>query len=114
MISRQVIRMSEVIQNILIFARGDRALDYYEVDPNEAIENVFSMIGRQLKLHDISGHKQIDPSLPRIGMSMTRLEQVIMKLVVNACRLWMNAIKWKKPVDNYRSKAWTNFHRSGR
>jgi PAS domain S-box-containing protein len=84
MISRQVIRMSEVIQNIRNFAREDREQTPGEVSANEAIENVFSMIGRQLEAHGVFIEKDLAVGLPAIRTNMNRLEQVIMNLIVNA------------------------------
>jgi PAS domain S-box-containing protein len=84
MVSRQVLRMSEVIQNIRNFARDDQAMTAGEVNANEAIENVFSMMGRQLEAHGIRVHKELERWLPLIRTHLSRLEQVVMNLLVNA------------------------------
>lgn len=84
MVSQQVVRMTEVIQNIRNFAREDRLQASWDVNANEAIENVFSMIGRQLETHGIQVHKTLDADLPPIKANLNRLEQVIMNLIVNA------------------------------
>jgi PAS domain S-box-containing protein len=84
MVSRQVVRMSEVIQNIRNFARDDQAQTFGEVNANEAIENVFSMMGRQLEAHDIRVYKEMERRLPLIRTHLNRLEQVVMNLLVNA------------------------------
>lgn len=84
MISRQVVRMSEVIRNIRDFAREDRGQPEEEVDPNRAVEGVFSMIGRQLEAHGISVIKRLDRSVPPVRARLSRLEQVVMNLIVNA------------------------------
>ena len=85
MISRQVVRMSGIIENIRDFARDDdRSSDIQESSPNQAIENVFSMLGRQLDAHGIAVEKELEQGLPSIGVNLNRLEQVIMNLVVNA------------------------------
>ncbi len=84
MITRQVLRMSEVIQNIRNFAREDRRKDHEDVDTNEAVKNVFSMIGRQLEVHGIHVKQILTPNLPLIRANLNRLEQVIMNLLVNA------------------------------
>ena len=55
-----------------------------EVHANQAIENVFSMIGRQLEAHGISVQKVLKMGLPTLCAHPNRLEQVIMNLVVNA------------------------------
>ena len=55
-----------------------------DVHTNQAIENVFSMIGRQLETHGIQVRKKLKPGLPPLRANLNRLEQVIMNLVVNA------------------------------
>ena len=84
MISRQVARMDKVIRNIRNFAREGRDFEGESVRVNEAIENVFSMIGRQIEAHGIRVEKDLDPELPRIRASLNGLEQVVMNLIVNA------------------------------
>jgi len=84
MISRQVARMDKVIRNIRNFAREGRDFEGESVMVNEAIENVFSMIGRQIEAHGIRVEKDLDPELPRIRASLNGLEQVVMNLIVNA------------------------------
>lgn len=84
MISRQVLRMSEVIKNIRDFARDDRVQSEDEVNPNQAVEGVFSMIGRQLEAHGIKVRKSLEGALPTVRGRLSRLEQVVMNLIVNA------------------------------
>ena len=84
MISRQVLRMSGVIQNVRNFAREDRHQVFREVNVNDAVNNVFSMIGRQLEAHNIEVQKKLDKNVSCIQTELNRLEQVIMNLVVNA------------------------------
>jgi C4-dicarboxylate-specific signal transduction histidine kinase len=69
MISRQVARMDKVIRSVMA---------------NEAVENVFSMIGRQIEAHGIRVEKDLDPELPPLRASLNELEQVVMNLIVNA------------------------------
>ena len=84
MVSRQVVRMVEVIQTIRNFARDDRSSTSESIDPNRAIDNVLSMIGRQLKVHGIELELQTRNHLPKVLARLNRLEQVIMNLVINA------------------------------
>jgi PAS domain S-box-containing protein len=83
MVSRQVLRMSDVIQNIRDFAREDRGKSE-DIDPNDAIRNVFSMIGKQFLAHGIDIDVKLEPNLPCLKGNANNLEQVIMNLVVNA------------------------------
>jgi len=84
MISKQVVRMSDVIKNVRNFAREDDKLDLVEVDVNNAVENVFSMIGRQLEVHDIKVMIHLVQNLPPVKAHLNRLEQVVMNMVVNS------------------------------
>jgi C4-dicarboxylate-specific signal transduction histidine kinase len=84
MISRQVARMDKVIRNVRNFAREERDAGGESVMANEAIENVFSMIGRQIEAHVIRVERDLDPELPPLRASLNELEQVVMNLVVNA------------------------------
>ncbi len=84
MMSRQVVRMSEVIHNIRNFAREDGDLEFTDVNVNKAVENVFSMIGRQLEAHNIKVNINLEPNLPPVKAHLNRLEQVVMNLLVNS------------------------------
>ena len=84
MISRQSLRMAGVIQSIRNFARNEREQNMSNVDANQAIENVFSMIGNQLEGHGIKVQRYLSTRPPLIKTKPNHLEQVIMNLVVNA------------------------------
>lgn len=84
MISKQVARMDKVIRNVRNFAREERDTGGESVMANEAIENVFSMIGRQIEAHGIRVEKDLDPELPPLWTTLNELEQVVMNLIVNA------------------------------
>ncbi|MBE0596432.1 MAG: GHKL domain-containing protein [Desulfuromonadales bacterium] len=84
MISRQVMRMSSVIQNIRNFARDDVSPEFTDVLVNDAVENVFSMIGRQLEAHNITVEKKLAGNLPAVQAPVNRLEQVVTNLLINA------------------------------
>lgn len=83
MVSRQVLRMSDVIQNIRDFAREDRGKSE-NIYPNNAIRNVFAMIGKQFVAHGIDIDMKLEPDLPPLKGNANNLEQVIMNLMVNA------------------------------
>lgn len=84
MISRQVGRMSKVIHNIRDFARDDQIESMEEININVAVENVFSMIGRQLEARGIMVKKILAEEGVRVEVNLHRMEQVIMNLLVNA------------------------------
>ncbi|MBW2659403.1 MAG: PAS domain-containing protein [Deltaproteobacteria bacterium] len=83
MISKQVLRMSDVIHSIRNFAREDRG-KFDNINPNDAIKNVFSMIGKQFEAHGIHIEMDLETYLLPIRGNLNALEQVIMNLVVNA------------------------------
>jgi len=76
--------MDKVIRNIRNFAREERGAGGESVTANEAVENVFSMIGRQIEAHGIRVEKDLDPELPPMRATLNELEQVVMNLIVNA------------------------------
>ncbi|MFW6054536.1 MAG: sensor histidine kinase, partial [Thermodesulfobacteriota bacterium] len=84
LVSRQVVRMTQVIQNIRDFAREEGNGSHVNVDVNQALENVFSMIGRQLEAHGIDVEKNFEQELPPVRANLYQLEQVLMNLLVNA------------------------------
>jgi len=84
MISRQVVRMDKVIQTVRNFARGERGRADESVQVNVAVENVLTMIGRQIEAHGIRMEKDLDPELPPVRAILNELEQVVMNLIVNA------------------------------
>jgi len=84
MISRQVSRMSSIVNNIRDFARQEYGATLVDVDVNKAIENVFSMLGRQLEAHNIHVRKELTWGIGHLRAQQTGLEQVIINLLVNA------------------------------
>jgi PAS domain S-box-containing protein len=84
LVSKQVLRMTQVIQNIRDFAREERNGVHVDVDINEALENVFSMIGRQLEAHGIELKTHFGQGMPPVRADLYQLEQVFMNLLVNA------------------------------
>lgn len=106
MISKQILRMSQVINNIKNFARDEFDRSSEDVDINEAIENVFSMIGQQMIAHNIHVDIKLESGLPKIKSQINHLEQVIMNLVVNArqaldCCVRKNKRIWLKTGNRF-------------
>jgi signal transduction histidine kinase len=84
MISRQVARMDKVIQNVRNFARENRDQVQGSVNVNEAVENVLSMVGRQIEARGIRVEKDLEPDLALLKTTLNELEQVVMNLILNA------------------------------
>jgi DNA-binding response OmpR family regulator len=76
-------RMSKVIQHIRTFARQD-TLHFTEVDVSETIDSALSLLGEQLRLHEIEVLLELNPALPRIVGEPYQLEQVWINLIANA------------------------------
>ena len=82
-IETSVKRMSKVIQHIRTFARQD-TLKFVEVDVNETIDSALSLLGEQLRLHEIEIVRNSYPTLPKITGEPYQLEQVWINLITNA------------------------------
>lgn len=76
-------RMSKVIQYIRMFARQD-TLEFVEVDVNATIESALSLLGEQLRLHEIAVTRELASDLPRIIGEPYQLGQVWINIITNA------------------------------
>ncbi|MBW1739847.1 MAG: PAS domain-containing protein [Deltaproteobacteria bacterium] len=79
----ETIRTSKIVSNLLSFSRQIR-LEVEEVDMNEVIRRVFSIIGHKAKLQNIVVQFKLDKALPRVMGNFAQLEQSIMNIVFNA------------------------------
>ncbi len=82
-IEASVKRMSRIIKHIRTFARQD-TLTFVRVDVNATIESALSLLGEQLRLHEINIRKQFAEELPLITGEPYQLEQVWINLLTNA------------------------------
>ena len=82
-IETSVKRMARIIQHIRTFARQD-TLAFLQVDVNETIDSALSLLGEQLRLHDIGVLLELSPDLPTITGEPYQLEQVWINLISNA------------------------------
>ncbi|MEJ2664522.1 MAG: ATP-binding protein [Spirochaetia bacterium] len=82
-IEASVKRMSRIIKHIRTFARQD-TLTFVRVDVNATIESALSLLGEQLRLHEINIRKQFAKELPLITGEPYQLEQVWINLLTNA------------------------------
>jgi signal transduction histidine kinase len=58
-------------------------LTFSEVDVNETIDSALSLLGAQLRLHEIEVKLDLDPALPKIAGEAYQLEQVWINLISN-------------------------------
>ena len=82
-IDGNVDRASKVIKHMRDFARQSD-LTRVRVNVNEPIQDVFKVIGQQLRVHQIQVELDLDQNLPYIMADHNRLEQVFINLVTNA------------------------------
>ena len=76
-------RASDVIKHVRDFARQSEPVSS-RVKINDPINDVFKILGHQLKVHDVEVELDLDPDIPYILAEHNRLEQVFINLVSNA------------------------------
>ena len=76
-------RASGVIKHVRDFARQSEPVSS-RVNINDPINDVFKVLGHQLKVHDVELELELDPDVPDIFAEHNRLEQVFINLVSNA------------------------------
>lgn len=79
----QIKRMSEIITNMRAFARDGFPTPHRMDSLNTQIERVFTMIGEQMKAHDITVEFDYG-DIPETAMNTHQILQVILNLVTNA------------------------------
>jgi len=76
-------RASGVIKHVRDFARQSEPV-LSRVNINDPINDVFKVLGHQLKVHNVDVELDLDPAVPDILAEHNRLEQVFINLVSNA------------------------------
>jgi len=76
-------RASGVIKHVRDFARQSEPVRS-RVKINDPINDVFKVIGHQLKVHEVKVELDLNPDIPEILAEHNRLEQVFINLVSNA------------------------------
>jgi PAS domain S-box-containing protein len=76
-------RAAGVIKHVRDFARQSEVVKS-KVNINDPIQDVFKVLGHQLKVHEIDVELDLDQNLPNIMAEHNRLEQVFINLVTNA------------------------------
>jgi len=82
-IVRNVERASGVIKHVRDFARQSEPV-LSRVKINDPVNDVFKVLGHQLKVHEVEVDLDLDPDIPDILAEHNRLEQVFINLVSNA------------------------------
>jgi signal transduction histidine kinase len=76
-------RMKKIIEHIRTFARQD-ALKFERVDIAKTVDSAMSLMGEQLRLHEIETEIRIEQDLPPVLGEPYQLEQVWINLMSNA------------------------------
>ncbi|MBF0338067.1 MAG: PAS domain S-box protein [Nitrospirae bacterium] len=87
-IEKQANNAKRVVENLLSFARCseqsqlDARLELVEI--NKIIEELFSFIGKNLKLKKITVHKNLSEAVPVVRADPVELQQVLLNIINNA------------------------------
>ncbi len=81
--SSQVDRAANIIKHLRDFSRQSDII-ITKVNMNDPINDVFRVMGQQLRVHQIETELNLDDKLPPIMADHNRLEQVFLNLVTNA------------------------------
>ncbi|RXT07236.1 sensor histidine kinase [Ammoniphilus sp. CFH 90114] len=77
------VRSKKIIQNLLVFSRQEE-FTFEDLSLHDLIEDVFSLIGYQLKVSGIPVEKRWGESLPLFRGNRYQIEQVMINLLLNA------------------------------
>jgi PAS domain S-box-containing protein len=81
--SEQIERATKIVDHLREFGRKSD-LTFYPLDLNEPIQDVFKLLGQQLRLRDIEVVLELDQGLPKMLADKNLLEQIFLNLVTNA------------------------------
>jgi two-component system, NtrC family, sensor kinase len=82
-IERETRRCSEIIGNLMQFARKDRALKQ-EVEINHAVQQAIAIVDHQLSLKKVKIVKDLAEGLPRVLGNANQIEQALINLMINS------------------------------
>lgn len=77
------VRSKKIIQNLLVFSRQEE-FKFEDLSLHELIEDVFNLIGYQLKVSGIPVEKKWAEALPLFRGNRYQIEQIIINLLLNA------------------------------
>ncbi len=83
-ISQQAERIDDIIKHMRALARQEKGHEPKEIDVNQVIEDVLSLLRQRISAHGILIDLKLDKKLPHIRGHRTLIHQVIINLVVNA------------------------------
>ncbi len=83
-VSKQAERIGNVVNRTLGFVRRDYGVRFEHCDLNKAVEGALNIIGQQLAAQGIKVVKSLFQPMPLIWADKSKLEEVVINLVVNA------------------------------
>jgi len=83
-ISAQAGRIDEIIKHMRSFVNNERTIQFAPCRLNEAVYGALDMLERQLSAHGIVVEKALSDNLPAVYGNESRLEEVVINLLVNA------------------------------
>ncbi|GAB6181426.1 hypothetical protein JCM14036_27450 [Desulfotomaculum defluvii] len=83
-ISAQARRIDDIIKHMRSFVRSEKLKSVAPCNLNEAVDDALSMIGKQLSAHGIQVVKKLQLDLPPILGQKTRLEEIVINLLINS------------------------------
>ena len=82
-IQEQVSRAAKIIDHLRIFGRAEPT-PLTDINVSDAVQGSLQLLGEQLHLHDIDLVVALPGDLPKARGDVSRLEQVLINLIVNA------------------------------
>jgi len=83
LIEKETQRCKEIIENLLRFARQEKAI-LEPTDVNAVANDAMSIVNHQLEMQQVKLHGKLTPGLPLIHGHGNQLQQVLMNLMINA------------------------------
>jgi signal transduction histidine kinase len=76
------VRIADIVRDLKKFARAEEGTMDDLVDVNEAVQSSLRLVHNKIKRHKVKS--ELDPSLPRVKGSTSKIEQVIVANLINA------------------------------
>ena len=83
MIEKEAKRSKTIIENLLKFARQEKAA-FSRIDVNGIVEEALAIMEHQLAIHHVKLRHELTPDLPHIIGNTNQLQQVMMNMLINA------------------------------
>jgi|GEM_PF-3316040 len=83
-VSAQARRIEGIIKHIRLFTNAGQARALFPCNLNEAVHGAMGIVGSQMAAHDISVNMALAEELPQVRANSSRLEEVVINLLVNA------------------------------